>query len=170
MKILFLFTQLIFVFGVYSDETKAINSKKKEKISEHKTVSRKGKTVQVKIAKSKRKIVEIKGQFMIKNKYKVNFILSERDGEHYLTLSVKGGSCDYHVRRLKAPQQIRGYKGILFSNKVPGCNFGISDVEINKLFNSFELVDLVYSVNEKDKIEGDITLSSLTETYNSQIY
>ena len=164
MKILFLFIQFIFVFDAFGSAAKAMNGKREGNISEHKTISKKSK-----IANSHRQVVKIDGEFVIKNKHKVNFMLSERDGKYYLTLSVAGGSCDYLVRRLKAPQQIRGYKGIIFSNKVPNCNFGILDKETNKLFNNFELVDLVYSVKKNGKIEGDITLSSLTETYKSKI-
>ena len=170
MKMLLLFISFVFVFEAFSNEAKAITNK--EKVSEYKTTGRQKQVPQVNTIKNKRKIVEIKGQFTLKNKnkYKFNFILSEKDGEHYLTLFVKGGSCDYRVRRLKAPQQIRGYRGTIFSDKVRDCNFGILDRKINKIFNSFELVDLVYIVNEKGKIEGDITLSSLTETYKSQIH
>lgn len=190
MRILFLFIQLVFIFFAYASET--VNSERKisksravdgkQKISKSKAANgmqkiSKGKKTkgnrvvsQVKAANSEKTVVEIAGEFVIKNKYRVHFVLNERNGEHYLTFSVEGGSCDYHVRRLKAPQQIKGYKGIIFSNKTPDYDFKIPDRKINNLFNSFELADLVYIVNKEGKITGDITLSSLTETYRSEIH
>ena len=140
------------------------------------TNRRRTNTAQRKLASHKKKMVHIRGYFRLTPKgsdlpYKINFLLRERKGEHYLTLFVETGGCHYHVRRLTAPMQFKGYPGIIFSNKINShCDFGILNQKHNDLLNSFELVDMTYTLQEGRKITGSITLSSLSQTYQAQIY
>ena len=114
-------------------------------------------------------LIEIKGEFQVKD-HTVRFALEERADEYYLILSVAGGSCDYLIRTISTPHPLRGRKGIILSDKNLDCDFGISETKTNRLFNSFSLADLIYTINKAGKIKGDIQLQSLTASYKSKIY
>lgn len=114
-------------------------------------------------------LIEIKGEFQVKS-HRVHFALEKREDEYYLILSVAGGSCDYLIRTISTPHPLRGRKGIILSDKNLDCDFGISESKINRLFNSFSLADLTYTINKAGKIKGDMQLQSLTASYKTKIY
>ena len=133
----------------------------------------------IEAAEERKALVQIKGRFIlgskytgntytVGNEYTVDFALNEKNGKHYLILSVAGGICSYHVKDLSDPRRTRGMYGGVWSNKAGDC-IGISDKKTNELFNSFELMDLNYRLDEDGKIQGVAVLSSSTATWIAEI-
>ncbi len=127
----------------------------------------------ISFANSQQKEFLFFGSFKLEHspKYSGLFRLEHLNDKHFLVIGPdKNHQCKFLIKRLTAPQQTKGISGIIFSNKVPSCQYKIQNKTINKFWNSLELIDLDYRLNSKGKIQGKIHLQSEKKSYLGKIH
>jgi hypothetical protein len=107
---------------------------------------------------------DFKGMLTVDNlSYRASFeLIKKRNGKHLLKIQPKSSKsfCYYKVKRITAPQQMKGRSGIVFSNKIKNCSYSIPIKKQSLFWNDLVLIDMNYTLNSDMSLEGKVKLSS----------
>lgn len=117
--------------------------------------------------------ISLQGELIVQDPpYKASFRLIKKNNGHYLLRISPQSSknfCDFTVRRISAPQQTRGMKGHLFTNRPTLCKFHLSSQEQTLFWNTIELIDLSYRFIGPNTFGGVAKLNSLQRSYRAHL-
>ncbi len=113
--------------------------------------------------------IAFKGNLVINElSYKASFELVDK-GKKYSQLKItpvtSSSSCYFDIKRITAPQQMRGRGGVVFANKPKNCAFKMPSKKMSLLWNSVVLIDMSYSFNSDMVLDGTVKLSSIQKAY-----
>ena len=77
--------------------------------------------------------------------------------------------CDLKVRKITAPQQLKGRPGIIQANK-GDCQFQIKSSKLSSFWNEMILFDMTYLfIKGSRKILGEVTVSHLKKRFKGEV-
>jgi hypothetical protein len=97
-----------------------------------------------------------------------NFRILKKDNNNYdliISIGDKKEECTFNIKKLTAPQQTRGFKGYLWSNKLNKCQFKTGNIKDNKYWSGIELIDFKYYFAPNLKLTGTVNLKSIKDTH-----
>ena len=99
--------------------------------------------------------------------YKSSFTILKKENRHYLKVhpSNSSESCIYKIKKINAPQQIKGRSGTIWANREEQCKYNIKDSVESKFWRDVVLLDISYHFNSNFKLEGKIVIDSVSETH-----
>lgn len=110
-----------------------------------------------------------RGSFNVENmSYQAKIELVKNKKEKYFLRIFPNSSknfCDFYVKRISAPQQIRGLEGTIFANRDLSCKFNLLSEDESIFWNGIELIDVNYRFIKDYQLEGRLTLGSIKQTY-----
>ena len=112
--------------------------------------------------------IPIKGDIFVENSmFQASFELFKKAGGEYTMVirpKLSQSPCYFWVKKISAPQQLRGRSGIIHTNKPSNCIFSVREQESQSFWNSIILVDFEYSFSMENTLNGKATLSALEKT------